>query len=257
MANRLMNNRINKVIYLLVCLVFYSCRTFDNIPGMYMKGNEFTQVYNVLYMYPDSTYMWHYWQHGLEEACDSGVWHANVDRKSIDFRSTLPDLMNIPIDVIEEQTDSGGITIIFDRPYDYSINAEESGIEKDMLEWEITIDDNKFLLEHDTLWLNKSSIENISLAAVCPEPIRNYFSPPFINHEIRTEVYNVKDSGCNRFTIFLPPYTRPAEYRGSRKVEIYNAVPLNRTIYWKKLKKCRNFKNFKRSRRLGLIRFLL
>lgn len=252
-----MDYRINKVIYIFVCLVFCSCRTFDKIPGMYMIGNEFTQVYNVLYMYPDSTYMWHYWRHGLEEACDSGVWHANVDRKSIDFTSTLPDLMNIPIDVIEEQTDSDGITIIFDRPYDWSVNVEELGIEEDILEWEIIVDNNKFLLEQDTLWLNKNTIEYISLAAVCPETIRDYFSPPFINHEIRTDVYNVKDSGCNRFTILLPPYTRPAAYRGAKKVVIYNAVPMNKTLYWKKLKKYKNFNNFKRIRRLGSISFLL
>lgn len=248
MVNRFKNFTIYNITSLLVCLGFFSCNTFDNIPGRYMYGSDFLQVYEVLYMYPDSTYLQYYWGHRFRELCDSGIWIADADSKSIELRSTLPDLMHIPIDVIEECTDSDGITIIFDRPYNWDIEERPN-----FLEWEITVDSNKLMMEQDTLWLNQNTAESLSLAAVCPEPIRDRLWPPFENYEIKTVVYDVKNSGCNKFTIVLPPYAITQKDDRIIRVNIYQAEPLNKTIYWKELKK---YKNYKEIKKIGDLRFL-
>ena len=242
MVNRFKNFTIYNITCLLVCLGFFSCNTFDNIPGRYMYGSDLLQAYEILYMYPDSIYKQFYWGHGFRELCDSGIWIADADSKSIELRSTLPDLMHIPIDAIEDSTDSDGITIIFDRPYGMS----------NLLEWEITVDGNKLMMEQDTLWLNQKTVENISLAAACPEPLRGNFCPPFVNNEIKTVVYDVKNRGCNKFTIVLPRYAieQDDEYY---RIKIYQAEPLNKTIYWKELKK---YKNYKEIKKIGDLRFL-
>lgn len=213
-----------------------------------MYGHDFLRVYEILYMYPDSIYKQHYVGHTFKELCDSGIWIVDVDSKSIEFRSTLPDVMHIPFDVIEEYTDSDGITIIFDRPYNW--NKEGTA---NLLEWEIIVDGNKLMMEQDTLWLKQKTAETLSLAAVCPEPIRDRVWPPFVNHEIKTVMYDVKNSGCNKFTIVLPPYAIEPKDARFRRIDIYRAKPLNKTIYWKELKK---YRNYKKIRTLEDLRFL-
>lgn len=231
-----------KFAYLLICTVFISCNTYNRIPGIYVYN--FSYTYDKLILYPDSTYKAYYRYEFWEAKCDSGKWIAKNNKDSIELRSTLPNPMNIPIDVTEEETDKEGITIIFNRPYKKWITRyEKEGIENDILEWEVIINGEKLRLGHDTLLIDKESVENIAIEATRPEVIHDCLSPSytFINTKIKTETYTVKDKGCNKFTIILPPYVR--EWNHYDAVNIFHAKPINRTVSFKKIKN--NYKKYR------------
>lgn len=226
MKKIVINSEINKFVLILVCIVLSSCNTFNNMSGRYISEKESLFFYRELVLYPDNTYKAYSWIYCLEETCDSGKWFKKDDGRSIQLTSTLPDAMNIPIDAIEEQTTSEGITIIFDRPYTVD------GYHRNLLEWELTVDGEKFLLDKDTLLLNSISINNLRLEAL---KVKNIYNNYFTNPNIKTKVYTVKNKTSNKFTIVLPSYVCDDEDLGI--VNIFKASPLNKTIYCRELKK--------------------
>lgn len=224
-----------RITCLLVCVVITSCNTFNKIPGVYFNSNELAHMHQILFIYPDSTYMAHYSFHGINEACDSGKWCVKTDINSIELLSTLPDPMSIPIDIIEEQANNDITTIIFNRPYkDIFINA--NGNEVNLIEWQLIIDGEKFLMDKDTFILGRKDINSIALKSFNTEEIRDKFWPPFVNNEIQTKTYKVRNNRCNKFTIILPQYVREKGTPGEFVSSIFYALPINKTISLEKLK---------------------
>ena len=216
----------SKITYLLICFIIISCNTFADISGRYVSKRKSLFFHKELTLHPDSTYNAYCWIYGLEEICDSGIWIATNNNDSIELKSTLPDFMNIPIDMIEEQTDSERITIIFDRPY------KGNGAHRNLLDWKLTIDEKEFILNKDTLLLNMKYINTMVLEA---SEVANIYKNYFTNHKVKTKTYTVKNKNSNKFTIVLPPYV--CEGVDIRTVNIFHASPINKTIHRKKLKK--------------------
>lgn len=225
----------NKIAYLLVCIAFISCNTFNNIPGVYLKFNEYAKMHQILFMYPDSTYMAHYYFHEMYEACDSGTWIAKNDKRSIELRSTLPDAMRTPIDVIEEQTNAEMTAIICSLPYKDHFYID--GSETCLMEWRLIINGEKFVMDKDTLLLDNRTINSLALESYLTEELRDSVCPQIINKDIKTKPYYVKNNQCNKFTIILPSYVNEKNKFGKIVLNIFHVLPMNKTFDWKKLKK--------------------
>ena len=224
------------IAYLLICIVFISCNTFNNIPGVYLKFDELAQMHKILFMYPDSTYMAHYYFHAMKETCDSGIWTVRNDKKSIELQSTLPDAKSIPIDVIEELTNEETTAIITSRPYkDTFINT--NGNNASMMEWKLVIDGEDFVIDKDTLLLDRRTINSLSLESYLAEELHDRLWPELINKGIKTKTYHVKNIQCNKFTIILPTYVGEKKGFGKIDLNIFHALPMNKTIDWEELKK--------------------